>query len=71
MQSGFDSELPLLCRPHVSLTLANVFRLVKNWTAVPTRQVMENLKNDKAIDFVWHLGDIGYMDDAFAHTPAK
>jgi hypothetical protein len=30
---------------------------------------MEALKNDKQYDMVWHLGDIGYMDDAFAHHP--
>ncbi len=46
-------------------------RLVKNWTAVPTRETLERLKNTGAIDFVWHLGDIGYMDDAFAHSPTK
>ena len=30
---------------------------------------MEALKNSGAIDWVWHLGDIGYVDDAFAHHP--
>lgn len=31
--------------------------LQKNWTAVPTRAVIEDLKNKGDIDFVWHLGD--------------
>eukprot|EP00730_Choanoeca_flexa_P015560 TRINITY_DN7174_c0_g1_i1.p1 TRINITY_DN7174_c0_g1~~TRINITY_DN7174_c0_g1_i1.p1 ORF type:complete len:483 (+),score=102.42 TRINITY_DN7174_c0_g1_i1:1170-2618(+) len=51
--------------------VVTVAGLKKNWTAVPTRQVMEDLKNEQAIDMVWHLGDIGYADDAFAHHPAK
>jgi predicted phosphodiesterase len=44
--------------------------LQKNWTAVPTRAVIEELKNKGDIDFVWHLGDIAYADDAFDAEPA-
>lgn len=22
-------------------------------------------------DFIWHLGDIGYMDDSYAHSPVR
>ena len=43
--------------------------LKKDWSAVPTRQRLEALKNAGQINGVWHLGDIGYVDDSFAHTP--
>lgn len=39
--------------------------LVKNWSATFSRQVLERLKDNGEIDAVWHLGDIGYADDAF------
>ncbi|EDQ89016.1 uncharacterized protein MONBRDRAFT_25809 [Monosiga brevicollis MX1] len=45
--------------------------LQKNWSAVPVRTLLESLKDTKAIDFIWHLGDIGYADDAFSHAPLK
>eukprot|EP01059_Diplonema_ambulator_P017833 TRINITY_DN29932_c0_g1_i1.p1 TRINITY_DN29932_c0_g1~~TRINITY_DN29932_c0_g1_i1.p1 ORF type:complete len:459 (+),score=168.54 TRINITY_DN29932_c0_g1_i1:46-1422(+) len=41
--------------------------LKKNWSAVPTRQTMEKLRLQGEIEWVWHLGDIGYADDAFGH----
>eukprot|EP01060_Flectonema_neradi_P040331 TRINITY_DN914_c0_g2_i1.p1 TRINITY_DN914_c0_g2~~TRINITY_DN914_c0_g2_i1.p1 ORF type:complete len:455 (+),score=120.35 TRINITY_DN914_c0_g2_i1:59-1423(+) len=41
--------------------------LEKNWTAVPTRVQQEKLFRNGDIDMVWHLGDIAYADDAFAH----
>eukprot|EP01065_Artemidia_motanka_P040245 TRINITY_DN4_c0_g2_i1.p2 TRINITY_DN4_c0_g2~~TRINITY_DN4_c0_g2_i1.p2 ORF type:complete len:440 (+),score=150.34 TRINITY_DN4_c0_g2_i1:67-1386(+) len=41
--------------------------LKKNWSAVPSRKTMEILKDEGSIDFVWHLGDIAYADDAFGH----
>ena len=22
-------------------------------------------------DFIWHVGDIGYMDDSYAHSPVR
>jgi len=22
-------------------------------------------------DFIWHVGDIGYMDDSYAHSPLR
>lgn len=48
-------------------TRINAFDMVKNWSASVTRGRLEALKDD--IDLVWHLGDIGYADDAFAHHP--
>ncbi|KAJ9453447.1 Acid phosphatase [Diplonema papillatum] len=36
-----------------------------NWSAVPSRVSLEKLKNEGKIDFVWHVGDIGYADDSF------
>eukprot|EP00039_Didymoeca_costata_P017090 m.313802 g.313802 ORF g.313802 m.313802 type:complete len:470 (-) comp16491_c9_seq37:1829-3238(-) len=42
--------------------------LVKNWTAIPTRQRLEALKNSGDIQALWHVGDIAYADDAFAHA---
>ncbi len=43
--------------------------LKKHWSAVPTRQTLEQLKDRREIDLIWHVGDIGYIDDAFAHDP--
>lgn len=45
--------------------------LKKNWTAVPTRSKIESMKNSGKIDFVWHVGDIAYADDAFASEPLR
>jgi hypothetical protein len=45
--------------------------LVKEWSATYSRQTLEALKNSGQIEAVWHVGDIGYADDAFAHDPAK
>eukprot|EP00038_Savillea_parva_P018274 m.22861 g.22861 ORF g.22861 m.22861 type:complete len:487 (+) comp4035_c0_seq1:39-1499(+) len=45
--------------------------LQKNWSAVGTRETVERLKDAQAIDFVWHLGDIAYADDAFDVDPLK
>jgi len=45
--------------------------LVKHWSATYSRQTMEQLKDTGAIEAVWHLGDIGYADDAFGHDPIK
>ena len=43
--------------------------LKRDWSAVPTRARLEALKGE--FEFVWHLGDIGYIDDAFAHHPTE
>jgi len=43
--------------------------LVKKWSAGITRDRLEVLKDTGMFDFVWHLGDIAYSDDAFAHNP--
>lgn len=44
--------------------------LVRHWDASHSRKQLELLKDMGAIDFVWHLGDIGYVDDEFAHNPS-
>lgn len=43
--------------------------LAKDWSAVPTRTIIETLKNNKQINFLWHLGDIAYADDSFDADP--
>ena len=45
--------------------------LEKNWTAVPSRKLLERMKDRSEIDFIFHVGDIGYADDAFAANPTK
>lgn len=42
--------------------------LSKNWSAVPTRQLLEKLKDEGKFDWLMLLGDIGYADDAFADS---
>eukprot|EP00298_Acanthocystis_sp_HF-20_P005691 c15773_g1_i1.p1 GENE.c15773_g1_i1~~c15773_g1_i1.p1 ORF type:complete len:486 (+),score=157.39 c15773_g1_i1:71-1528(+) len=49
-------------RPKIFYTMG----LLRNWTAVPSRRLLESLKDKKIIDFIWHIGDIGYIDDVFA-----
>lgn len=39
--------------------------LEKNWSATLTRERLEALRGQ--LDMIWHLGDIGYADDAFGH----
>jgi len=51
-------------------SLVDCCGLKSNWSASFSRQVLEDWKNDKSIDFVWHLGDIGYADDAFGKESA-
>eukprot|EP00937_MAST-01D_sp_MAST-1D-sp2_P006073 g6073.t1 len=41
----------------------------QNGNALATRARLEALKDAGAFDLVWHLGDIGYADDAFLHAP--
>lgn len=45
--------------------------LVKDWSAMETRRQIENLYSAGAIDFIWHIGDIGYADDAFDSHPSS
>lgn len=45
-----------------SLTMAG------NWSAVFSRNTLEKWKNSGEIDMVWHVGDVGYADDAVFHT---
>ena len=42
--------------------------LKKNWSAVPTRVQMEKMLRNDEYQMVWHVGDIAYADDAFAHN---
>eukprot|EP00493_Phyllostaurus_siculus_P003740 UN03755 len=51
-------------------SLVDCCGLKSNWSASFSRQVLEDWKNEKSIDFVWHLGDIGYADDAFGKESA-
>jgi hypothetical protein len=39
-----------------------------NWSATFSRETLESWKNNKEIDMVWHVGDVGYADDAVFHT---
>jgi len=39
----------------------------KNGHAISTRNALQTIKEE--VDFVWHVGDIGYADDAFLHDP--
>mmetsp|Transcript_6970 Transcript_6970/g.14518 ORF Transcript_6970/g.14518 Transcript_6970/m.14518 type:complete len:464 (+) Transcript_6970:59-1450(+) len=43
--------------------------LEKEWSATYTRQQLEKMKG--TLDLMWIVGDIGYVDDAFATHPAK
>ena len=43
--------------------------LEKEWSATYTRQQLEEIKG--SLDLMWIVGDIGYVDDAFATHPAK
>jgi len=45
-----------------SLTMAG------NWSATFSRETLEKWKNSGEIDMVWHVGDVGYADDAVFHT---
>ena len=42
--------------------------LKKAWSASYTYGVLRRLVDTATIDGVWHLGDIGYADDAFGHA---
>lgn len=42
--------------------------LEKDWSATVSRDRLLALKD--TFDAVWHVGDIGYADDGFAHNPA-
>lgn len=53
------------------LVLPAVDGLQKDWSATYTRARLEALKNANEIDWVWHLGDIGYPDDAYGVDPVK
>eukprot|EP01062_Namystynia_karyoxenos_P062540 TRINITY_DN5543_c0_g2_i1.p1 TRINITY_DN5543_c0_g2~~TRINITY_DN5543_c0_g2_i1.p1 ORF type:complete len:447 (+),score=165.48 TRINITY_DN5543_c0_g2_i1:86-1426(+) len=41
--------------------------LHRNWSAQPSRRSIEAMKDKGELDFIWHVGDIAYADDAFSH----
>jgi len=41
-----------------------------NWSATFSRQTLETWKDKGEIDMVFHVGDVGYADDAAFHTMA-
>lgn len=49
------------------MDLGGIGGLAKNWTATLTRELMETLKDQNAIDLAFILGDISYADDSFGH----
>eukprot|EP00434_Breviolum_minutum_P043017 symbB.v1.2.038317.t1/scaffold5927.1/size22389/3 len=61
---GYESSVE---RPMV-ITLHG---LEKKWSAQESRATLEKWKDEKSIDFIWHVGDIGYMDDSYAHSPVR
>ena len=40
----------------------------RNWSATYSRNLLEQLKNENKIDLIYHVGDIGYADNAVWHT---
>jgi hypothetical protein len=44
--------------------LGHLIYTVREWSAQYSRDLMEQWKNANEIDMVWHIGDIGYADDA-------
>ncbi|CAE7555052.1 aphA, partial [Symbiodinium microadriaticum] len=45
-----------------SVTMSN------NWSATFSRELLEDMKDNDEIDMIWHVGDVGYADDAAFHT---
>lgn len=41
----------------------------KKGNAIPTYTALHQIEPE--VDFVWHLGDVGYADDAFLHDPTS
>ena len=39
-----------------------------NWSATFSRQLLEKMNNNHEIDLVFHVGDVGYADDAVFHS---
>ena len=42
-----------------------VHGLATNWSAVPTRDLLESFKDNKQMDMALIVGDISYADDAY------
>ena len=53
----------------VFLSQLTVSGLKQEWSATHTRDRLIKLLEQRKFDAIWHLGDIGYVDDAFAHLP--
>ena len=49
------------------MAISGVSGLVKHWSASYTQQTMARLAASRQIDAVWHLGDVGYIDDSAWH----
>ena len=45
--------------------------LSQNWSAVPVRELLEDLKDAGKISLVLHTGDLIYADDSFGEHPAQ
>lgn len=41
-----------------------------NWSASYSFELLKSLKNQNELDMIWHVGDVGYADDACFHTIA-
>lgn len=44
--------------------MGHLIYTVRDWSATYSRNLLEKWKDEKSIDMVWHIGDIGYADDA-------
>eukprot|EP01062_Namystynia_karyoxenos_P037883 TRINITY_DN27551_c0_g1_i2.p1 TRINITY_DN27551_c0_g1~~TRINITY_DN27551_c0_g1_i2.p1 ORF type:complete len:471 (+),score=150.90 TRINITY_DN27551_c0_g1_i2:176-1414(+) len=51
----------------MSKIIGGIGGLKKDWDATGSRRTMELLKDRGEFDWVWHVGDISYADDAFGH----
>ena len=45
--------------------------LSSNWSAVPVRELLEDLKDAGKISMILHAGDLVYADDAFGEHPLQ
>mmetsp|Transcript_5547 Transcript_5547/g.14659 ORF Transcript_5547/g.14659 Transcript_5547/m.14659 type:complete len:517 (+) Transcript_5547:3-1553(+) len=45
--------------------------LEKEWSASYTYELLRRQVDERQVDGVWHVGDIGYADDSFSHAVAS
>jgi len=45
--------------------------LFKDWSAQFSYDTLMDWTNKNEVDMMWHLGDIGYIDDSYAHAPTS